>query len=74
MARLNMNQIVMAVALTAVIIQGISADDHVVGGNAGWTNTANIDYTGELAKERIEVNDTLSKYYLSNFKIFNRNL
>lgn len=67
MFRINMKQIVMALALTAVMIQGISAEDYIVGGNAGWTNTANINYTQQFVTERVEQNDTLGKSYYQNF-------
>lgn len=53
---------VLGLALGLVAVHTVSATNYTLGGStAGWTNTANINYTEELAAYTIKVGDTLSK-------------
>lgn len=63
MARINMAQIVMALALASVLLQGTTADDYTVGNNTGWTSNlpSNTFYTTWATGLRFEVGDELGK-------------
>jgi len=62
---------VLAIALGLVAVHTVSATNYTLGGAAGWTYLANINYTNELADITLKVGDTL---IFNNTDTFNHQL
>ncbi|KAJ0089630.1 hypothetical protein Patl1_13068 [Pistacia atlantica] len=58
MARISMAEAVIALVLSAAMLQVTYADDYTVGDTSGWTSTG-VDYTTWAANKVFEIGDNL---------------